>query len=126
MTSKSATKKDTTLDSSLDMVRCGLLMRCCGGKKEEPPPMGERRRCTDLMCCLLLTFCSVAAAAIFVWAALTGDPAALVYDADYLGNRCQRHILSHHRTIPMHHQCRRVTRANYFAVPPSSHPILPY
>jgi len=50
-------------------------------------PLSDRG-CTDICCCLFFIVFWVGLIGVFVLATSTGDPLMLLYDSDYLGNRC--------------------------------------
>jgi len=64
---------------------------CCGKNDETPKkanPLRAKRICKDILCCFLfLAFCG-SLMFIFALGIAAGDWQALVYDADYLGERC--------------------------------------
>ena len=70
-------------------------MGCCGGTSTSPDQKDDpkvffykRRGCTDV-CCLAI-FAAFWAGLLYIgWLAVTvGDPWAVFYGEDYLGNRC--------------------------------------
>lgn len=56
-------------------------------EKPTPKPLNERG-CTDCLCCIFFLLFFAGMVGIFIVTLGTGDPLALLYDADYLGNRC--------------------------------------
>jgi len=67
-------------------------MGCCGkppaDAAEKEPKSLKKRFCTDVLCLAIFFAFIVVLAVIFYMAYATGDWQSIVYDADYLGNRC--------------------------------------
>ena len=64
---------------------------CCGKAKDEvqkEPKSLKKRFCTDVLCLVIFFAFIIVLAVIFYLAYATGDWQSIVYDADYLGNRC--------------------------------------
>lgn len=64
---------------------------CCGKAKDDvqkEPKSLKKRFCTDVLCLAIFFAFIVVLAVIFYMAYATGDWQSIVYDADYLGNRC--------------------------------------
>jgi len=64
------------------------LCSCTKPAADSKPKSLKKRSCTDLLCLILFVVFVGALVAIFAFGIATGDWHALVYDADYLGNRC--------------------------------------
>lgn len=63
---------------------------CCGKGEiaEKSNPLKYKRLCTDLFCCLFFIAFIGFLGFILWFAVYTGDYQSLLYDADYLGDRC--------------------------------------
>ena len=71
---------------------CGCVTRCCGKgepvEKKKSDPLAYKRFCTDILMCIFFAVFCIILLLIFIFAMNTGDYYGLLYDADYLGNRC--------------------------------------
>jgi choline transporter-like protein 2/4/5 len=63
---------------------------CCGKKPEgeKKPKKPSDRKCTDIVCLVIFILFLGILGAILAISVSTGDWASLVYEADYMGNRC--------------------------------------
>jgi hypothetical protein len=71
---------------------CASRLRCCGKgepvEKKKSDPLAYKRFCTDILMCIFFAVFCVVLLLIFIFAMNTGDYYGLLYDADYLGDRC--------------------------------------